>query len=638
MNKFPNLFAPAQIGGVVLRNRILASATGHLDINGDKSLSEGALLYYERKAIGGAASVVVGECSVDPPTASRGGITIDLTDFNSMRYLSRLSDYIQRHGAVASAELQHAGRYGAAAIGPSDGEVDGHAVRAMTGEEVEKALEQYANAAFFARMCGFRMVTVHGGHGWLPQQFFSPYYNSRKDEWGGSAENRARFAVEICDRIHARCGSGFPVEMRISATELEDGYGQEEGFMYAQALDGHADVIHVSVGVHGSLASDHWLRFSPTMFMDDGANVKYAAAIKKRVKKSLVATVGSLSDPAMMEDVIASGQADFVALARQLLCDPDLPNKAKAGKDKDVRQCLRCMSCWSNLMSGGIYCAVNPETSREREAKFALRPASRQKVLIAGGGIAGMEAAIVASENGHEVVLCEKSGQLGGGIRCEKDVPFKRHVEEYIQLQESSLARSSVDVRMNTEVTGALVESEKPDVLIAAIGALPYIPPIEGIEKAISAQSAYLSPALATGKSLIIGAGLVGMELAVYLFDLGKDVEIIEMGPAIHAPGNMTQGMAVSGELSRRKIPIRFMASARRILPEGVECETPQGKLTVAAQTVIYATGQKPLTEEAYRLSSLVNSFYAIGDCDAPGTIMGAVKTAYTVARDIGRC
>jgi len=637
-----HLLAPAKVAGVMFRNRILASATGHLDIGGDKHLSEGALLYYERKAIGGAASVVVGECNVDPPNASRGGLTIDLSDFWSLGYLARLADYINRHGALASAELQHAGRYSAAGFGPSAGEVDGRPIQAMSEEQIEAALNAYANAAFMAKMAGFRMVTVHGGHGWLPQQFFSPYYNDRTDEWGGSVENRARFAVRLTDMIHERCGSSFPVEMRISGTELEDGYDIDEGVKYAMALDGHADIIHVSVGVHGSLSSDHWLNFSPTMFMDDGRNVKYAAEIKKHVKESYVATVGSLSDVDMMEEIIATGQADFVALARQLLADPDLPNKAKAGKKCEIRQCLRCMSCWSNLMAGGIYCAINPETSREREAKFDLRPAKKQKVLIAGGGIAGMQAAITAAENGHEVILCEKSGSLGGPIRVEKDVWFKKHTEDYIALQEATLKNSGAEVRLNTEVDEALDAAEAPDVFIAAIGAKPVVPAIPGIEKAVDAREVYADPAKAGASVAIIGAGLVGAELAIYLHSLGRKVEIVEMGPMVSAPGNMTQASAIAMEFRNRGIEPRFFTSAVEVTDEGLKAVTaapmagPE-EIFLAADTVIYATGTSPLDEKAYALGAGAPASYVIGDADGGGNIMNAVKAAYTVARFIGR-
>jgi 2,4-dienoyl-CoA reductase-like NADH-dependent reductase (Old Yellow Enzyme family)/thioredoxin reductase len=639
MNEYPNLFSPLKVGNVWFRNRILASATGHLDMDQTGVLSEGALLYYERKAVGGAAAVVVGECNIDPKNGSRGGATIDLSNFGHLRFLNKLSDYIARHGAAPSAELQHAGRYGAAGLGPSEGEVDGHPCVAMTEEQIEQTIQAYANAAGFARMAGFQMVTIHGGHGWLPQQFFSRFYNTRRDKWGGSLENRSRFAVAICDAIHQKCGPAFPVEIRISATEFEDGYGVEEGIEYAQALDGHADIIHVSVAVHGSLSSDHWLRFTPSMFLADGENVKYAAEIKKHIKSSRIATVGALTDPAMMEEILASGKADFVAIARGLLADPDLPNKARSGRTDEIRKCIRCMSCWSNLMGGQIYCALNPETSREQEFKVALKPAKRQKVLVAGGGIAGMQAALTAAENGHEVTLCEKSDHLGGGISCEKGVPFKIHVEEYLALQERLIRRAPIDLRLNTGVSAELVEALRPDVLVAALGARPITPAIPGIEgvNVFPAEAVYRNPEHAGARTVIIGAGLVGTELAIYLSMLGREVEILEMAPQMNSEGNMLQGMIIAGQLRERNIPLRCAVRVVSITPEGALYEGPEGPGLAKADTVVYATGQKPLIEEALVLGRLVPDFRMAGDVLGPRNIMGAVKTAHTIARDIGR-
>ncbi len=334
-----------------------------------------------------------------------------------------IADKINRHGALASAELQHCGRYGAMGLGPSAGIVDGRETRAMTEEEIIQAIRAYGEAARHAMERGFKMVTVHGGHGWLPEQFFSTATNERTDMWGGSEENRSRFAVAVCDEIHERCGRGFPVEFRISATELDFGYGLEEGIRYAMRLDGHADIIHVSAGVHGTLSNDNWLISSPGMFSPEGMLVPYAAEVKGRLKESLVATVGSLSDPAMMEEIIASGKADFVAMARQLLCDPDLPNKARAGRTEDIRTCIRCMSCWSNLLTGGIFCALNPVTSREAELDCPAPAHDTLDVAVVGGGIAGMQAALTAAENGHRVTCMRRAAPWAAPSAARRTCP-----------------------------------------------------------------------------------------------------------------------------------------------------------------------------------------------------------------------
>ncbi|MCL2401275.1 MAG: FAD-dependent oxidoreductase [Oscillospiraceae bacterium] len=634
MLKYPHLFRPIKVGNVIFRNRILASATGYVEIN-EKSLPDNSLNYYARKAMGGAAAVAVGEGQVDHPGGgSRGGACIDLSNPDWMPFLSKLSEKISRNGAIPSMELCHAGRYSATGYGPSDGEVaKDRPCFAMSEEQILRTIDAHKNAARLAKASGFKMVTIHGGHGWLPQQFFSPYYNSRTDRWGGSAENRARLAVMICDAIHDECGRDFPVEFRISSTELADGYGIEEGIEYARQLDGHADIIHVSLGVHGIMDNDHWLEMTPSIFRQAGANVENAALIKQNVHQSLVAVVAGISEPAMMEDIISSGKADFVALARQLLCDPDTPNKARAGRTDDIRQCLRCMDCWSNLMRG-FRCAINPKTGREDEALSALPPAKPQRVLVVGGGIAGMQAALTAAQNGHVVTLCEKYGRLGGGIACEEHVPFKQRIKDYITLQERLLKRAGVALRLNCTVTPEFARAQDADVIIAAVGAKPIVPTIAGIEHAVCAIDVYNNPNLAGKKAIIIGAGLVGGELAVYLHSLGCEVELIEHADTISAGGNRVHAMALSGEIRRLGIQPRFNTQVNRITPGAV---TLDNGTELHCDAVIYATGQKANADAALTLSDCAPQVLYVGDCADTTNIMGAVKVAWTTARHIGR-
>lgn len=632
--QYPHLFAPVTIGNVTFKNRIFASPTGCVEI-GATSLPDSALSYYGRKAEGGAALVVVGEGQVDAPGGgSRGGACINLSDFGWVSYLRKLAGSINAGGAVASMELCHAGRYSETGLGPSEGEIaPGRFCHAMTEAKILSTIEAHARAAQLAKAAGFQMVTIHGGHAWLPQQFFSPFTNFRTDRWGGSVENRARFAVAICDAIHEACGADFPIEFRISATELEDGYDFAEGLEYARALDGHADIIHVSLGVHGIMLDDHWLEMSPSMFRPENRNVEYAAEIKKNVTKSRVAVVASISDPDVMEDIVASGKADFVAAARQLLCDPDLPNKARAGRTDEIRTCMRCMSCWSNLMSG-FTCAINPETGREEAAKLARIPVASQRVLVVGGGIAGMQAALTAAERGHDVTLIEKSDKLGGGIRCEEGVPFKRRVAGYIAFQERLLEKRGVKVRLGEEFTPQLALEFAADAVIVAVGADPSVPPISGIENALCANDVYIKPELAGQRVVIIGAGLVGGELAVYLKTLGRDVELVEQGPSLRAEGGRIQAMALVGELRRLEIAPRYNSKVVEITPLGV---TLADDTKIAADTVIYATGQAPRRQEALAFNDSAPQVIMLGDCTSVGNIKSATESAWAAANNLAR-
>ena len=637
MLKYPHLFSPIKVGNVVFRNRIFASPTGWVDIKDDCTLGENAIDYYAEKAKGGAASVCVGECQVDHPRGSRGGRCIDLLNPFNLFYLGRIADKVKRHGAVASAELSHCGRYGGKHLGPSEGEVDGHAITAYTEEQIESIIDNYVKSALNCKMRGFNMVTIHGGHGWLPEQFFSEYTNTRTDKWGGSRENRARFAVTICDRIHEACGRDFPIEIRISASELSQGYGLEEGIEYAKALDGHADIIHVSMGVHGTLSNDEWQACSPTMFAEEGALVEYAAAIKKEMKHSLVGTVGSLSTPEYMEEVIASGKADFVNCARALLCDPYLPNKARAGKDDEIRPCIKCMSCWSSIMTGMLVCALNPRTAREAEFPENMEAEVKKNVVVIGGGIAGMEAAVTAAKCGHTVTLLEKNGYLGGGMHCEEKVPFKKYFRRYLEFQTRNLEKEGVDVRLNTEATPELMEEMKPDVILACVGSKPACPPIPGVDgkNVVTAQYAFENPDKLGKKVAIIGGGLVGCELAIFLDMEGLKTDVVEMGPMINAPGLSSQGLAVKREMRARGMEATFNATATKITEEGLYYTQGGEEKFIEADTVIVAAGQKALAEEAFAFAPYAPEFQMIGDCSSVANILTAVKNAYTIARDL---
>ena len=639
--KYPRLFTPLQVGSALFRSRIFASPTGHVDVTPEGEPTDRMIACYARKALGGAASVAIGECNVDHDRGRRGSRHIDLQSTRNTYMLSRLAAAIAAQGAIASTELQHGG-YAANSIGrngPAWYSVamtyNGHPVEQMDEDLIWETIGLFAEGAAYAKRCGFGMVTVHGAHGWLVQQFFSPAFNTRTDAWGGSVENRARFAVEICDAIHRKCGRDFPVEIRIGGSEIEPGgYGIEEGVAFARQLDGHADIIHVSVGA-SRVGVSTFDRTHPSMFMPDGVNVEFAAAIKPEVKQSLVATVGGLIEPAQMEEIIASGQADIVELARSLICDPDLPNKAREGRDGDIRRCMRCYSCFNHLMSkGDFFCALNPESGHELESAMALPPAEAKTVLVAGGGIAGMDAALTAARNGHHVTLCEKTGALGGAIRCEEAVPFKKNLAAYIRQQERLLREAGVEIRLETEVTPELVRALKPQVLAAALGSEAVIPAVCRDTPAIAAEEAYAHPEKVGRRAVILGAGLVGMELALYLAGLGREVTILERTDRCSDGGNGMHGGVVRRQLQKAGVALRLNTEAAAVDGQGVLLGDGS---RVEADTVIYAAGRAPRREAVLALSGLTDRFLILGDCLRPGNIMAATGAAWAQARMIGR-
>ena len=643
MLRYPNLFKPFKIGNTVFRNRIFLSPTGYMDFYGDGTTpTEEFIAYYERKAMGGAATVCVGECHLLPQMTRTGKLGIDMTDDSVMRFMNRLAERVKRLGAVPSMELQHGGMAADAGYGPVAGGVPGYMDKechAMTEEEIYDVIEMFAAGAERAKYYGFGMVTVHGGHGWLLHQFFSPVTNKRTDKWGGSAENRARLAVAVCDAIHERCGKDFPIEIRISLTEFEDGYDVDEGVKYAQALDGHADIIHCSAGLHGRTIRGNSLRWAPSMLDEDGPFAKYAAEVKQVVKKSFVASVAGHSDPEKMEELISSGKTDIICMARALGCDPDLPNKARAGRYDEIRKCIRCYGCSDSLFpTFRILCALNPETGRENEYTRFSMPPEKKNVLVVGGGMGGMQAAISCAQYGHSVTLCEKQGKLGGILLCEEGVPFKKLMHDYIELQKNTLKKLGVEVKLSCEVTPELIEKLAPDAVIASVGGECSIPEIEGVDGAnvITVDKVFADPTLTGQRVVVIGAGLSGAELGLWLNMLGKDVEIIEIAPKMMGP--QVQSMVVRHKLEDNGVFIKFNTTASKITGKGVQCTGPDGEFFVEADTVVIATGIKPLFEEAFKLGAVSPVFHMIGDCAGGRNIKNATESAHTIAGMIGRC
>ncbi|MBN2239859.1 MAG: FAD-dependent oxidoreductase [Dehalococcoidales bacterium] len=649
--KYPHLFSPIQLGNVLFRNRIFAAPTGVFYSDPAHRPINETICYYERKAKGGAASVCVGDSMIDTEHSQHGRYNMFLDDEEIMPSLNKLSSEINRHGAVATLEMFHAGSAavytyvdGHDVYGPQEEWVQGTLghpkvfVHAMDRDMMDRVIQKHVDGAKVARNCGFGMIFLHGGHGFLIHQFMSPTLNHRTDEYGGSFENRMRFPLEIIRAVREAVGPGFPLELRISGSEVyEGGYGVEYGCRIAEAVDGIVDLIHVSAGSHEDARV--FTVTHPSMFLEDGVNVKYAAEIKKHVKKSKVATIGALSDPALLEEIIASGKADVVEMARGIICDPDIPNKARSGRDDEIRNCMRCFTCFSNLIRHGqIVCAINPETADEAEQKFQRPPAKRKKVLIAGGGVAGMEAALTCADRGHEVILCEKSDRLGGVLRCEDDVPFKKHLREYLDQQAKFITQRGIEVRLNTPVTKELAREIEPDVIIAAIGSKPLVPNIPGISGAIviGAEELYISPDKAGKKVVVLGGGLVGIELAIYLGDLGREVTIMEMLPKLNVGDNTLQGQAVGLQIDRLGIKVALSTKAVEINEQGVLGENAEGRKLFEADTVVCAVGRLPRWDEADELRFCAPEYHQLGDCLAAKTVYEATRTAYNIAMDIG--
>ena len=641
---YPRLFSPIRLGKQWFRNRIFASPISGRSLDSLNRPTAEAVAFYEEKARGGAASVCLGECAVDSEYGLYGEQMIRADDPRNHHAFNMLTTGITRFGSVASAELTHAGLYSNAAraagrpvYGPVDGvTASGEEYREMPEEMIQRTIARFADAAAFLKSCGFGMVTVHMGHGWGLSQFLSSKVNTRHDRWGGSLENRCRLPLAVLDAIRKRVGPGFPIEVRLSGSEVTpQGYDLEEGIAIAKQLDGHCDLLHVSAGHHER--PEVFCVTHPSIFSEDSCNVVYAAAIKPHVEVP-VATVGAHSDPGLMEEILASGKADVIEMARALLADPALPNKARAGRTEEIRPCLRCLTCFSHLITNGqIYCAVNPRIGRELEDRFTPPARERKTVLIAGGGIAGMQAAVTCADRGHKVILCEGSDALGGALRCEEDVPFKKKIRAYLDFQRREVEKRPIEVRLNTPVTPELAASLSPDVLLAALGARPSHPPIPGLDgkNVLTADYAYRHTEEVGGRTVILGGGLVGVELAIFLAGLGREVTVVEMLPYLNNGGNILHQNALDVELRDRHVSLSLGTRVVKVTPEGVLGEGTQGEQFFPADTVICAMGQQPLREEAEALRFCAPEFYVLGDCVTPKNILQATSMADAIAKNI---
>lgn len=655
--KYPNLFAPLKLGNVVLRNRIISAPQGFLHLDAESLPTQAAAAFYEEKARGGAAVVTIGEGYVDSVHGIDipKGIHLDTDD--CIGGIALLADAITKHGAIASMELQHAGMYA------SESYVNGNAIYApvermgegtkagarlhgvlipeMPEEVILETIEKFAEAALRCKQAGFGMVLVHGGHGWLLNQMMSPVINTRGDQWGGSLENRMRMPVAVCDRIKEVCGKDFLIDFRFSAADVcnPGGYTPEDGVAMAEMIDGHVDLIHCSVGNHE--VEESFVVVHPSMFLEDGCNLKYAAEVKKHVKTPVVA-VGAFSDVQLMEDTLAAGHVDAIALARGLIADPDFPVKARMGKEEEINRCLRCYQCFSGLLDTRQFCcAINPVIGRELENKFDTTSYEKKKVLVAGGGIGGMAAALEAAKRGHQVVLAEKSGRLGGALLCEEKVSFKKNLERYLSLQAKRVTEHElIEVHLNTPATREFAERTEPDAIIAALGARPVVPVfIPGYDKAnvVGAEEVYYDLQKAGNRVVILGGGLVGCELGIHLAIHGREVTVLEMAERPNFAGNMLHGEAVMAQIALHGIRLLTSTKAVEITDEGVVANGPEGELQIGADTIIYAVGQKSLTEEVNELRFCAPEFYTVGDCNLPANIAKATKEGYYAARDIGR-
>lgn len=519
--------------------------------------------------------------------------------------------------------------------GPSDTtRSDGVEVKALTKSKMEEIAAAYGNVAGLAKRAGFEMIMIHGGHGWLLNQFFSPYFNQRTDEYGGSLENRCRFAIDVLKSVRQAVGPKFPIEFRMSGSELfDDGYDLEEGIRIAQQIEPYIDLLHVSAGTYQRGFGDT----HPSMFKEHGCNVYLAAEIKKHISIP-VATIGGLNSPKQMEEIIAEGKADVVYMARALLADPFLPRKVSENREEEIVKCLRCFTCMAERAATSTRrCTVNPLIGREMEGVEILPAPVKKKVLVAGGGPGGLYAAYTAARRGHKVILCEKEGELGGILKSEQALPFKHEMYELAGTYAQMAKQAGVEIRLNTEVTKEYVEKEQAEALIIAVGSSPLIPPIPGLdgENVVIVNDYYRKKDQIREQVVILGGGLAGCECAVHLGMEGKNVHLVEMRDTLAPDANVRHRPLLLKEVEKYAT-VHTNCKGLEVTANGVLCEHKQdGKQFVPGTSVICALGQQSRTETVEELRDAAPYTAVIGDAAKVSTITNAVYWGYHAALDI---
>lgn len=662
MLEYPNLFQPITINGMELKNRIVMTAM-HLGYTPEGTVTDRLVDFYGLRAKGGVGLIIVGGCPVD----EFGGMTgmISLYDDKFIQGLSRLTFTVKAEGAKIAAQLYQAGRYTHSSMIGGRKPFSASAIRSRLTGETPRALElneipgvqdAFAEAAARAKKADFDAVEILGSAGYLISQFLSPLTNKREDEYGGSFENRMRFGVEVVQKVRSAVGPDFPVIMRLAGNDFMDGSNtNREHRVFAAALEkAGVDLFNVTGGWHETRIPQL------STFVPRKAFTYLAQGIKSSVAVPVLAS-NRVNDPALAEEILRQGEADLVTMARGLIADPFLPKKAREGRGDRIYRCIACnQGCFDAIFKGRpVGCLVNPHAGREGE--IHLEEADKGKrVLVIGGGPAGMKAAVTAAERGHRVTLMEKTQALGGQLLLNRSIPGREEMATAAEDLSSNINALDIEVVLGREATRHDVKELAPDAVILATGAKPAWPDIVGVgsDNVVSAWS-LLEKGVKLGKRVVIvGGNALGLETALYVANQGtldpetlrflvanraedwetlaqlvdrgnKEVVVLEMEKKAGVDIGSSTRWTVFSELRRLGVSVITQARAVNFTDKGVTIEKDGETSLIPADSIVVATGSQPVKGLMEELDGLVDDLQVIGDADTPKNALEAVYQGF---------
>ncbi|MBA7473661.1 NADH oxidase [subsurface metagenome] len=697
--RFGKLLEPGRIGKMELKNRIVQSAMGTSLEREDGFVDDRIKDFYEERAKGGVGLIVMGIGAIDHPDGKVLPGQLGLSDDKFIPGLKEMAEAVHRHGAKLAIQLQRGGKiatedmcHGRQPVSSSAGSIPmGDAMQDMgaveiprlaarfanmpaklesvelTVEQIHQIVEKFGEAARRVKEAGIDGVEIHAAHGYLLSEFLSRSCNKRTDEYGGDLKNRARIVLEVVKAVRDRVGADYPVWIRMDGREfgLEDGITTEEGTELARMFE-EAGVDAINVSGYGGIRGGF---YDAPIVYPPGNLVSLAKGIKKVVNIPVIA-VGRISAE-LGEEVLRQGKADFIAMARAILADPEFPHKVASGKMEDIRPCILCYHCVSQAFWGEpVFCAVNAAAGKE--AEFRIEPAKQpKKVLVVGGGPGGMEAARVAALRGHDVTLCDKGRRLGGSLVFASVANADN--EDFLNYLIAQMGKLPITVKLGVEVTPALIEDIKPDVVILALGgnlttpqipgaALPSVISGKDLRQMVSGTSEKLSwwqkralslasalmPGLLSVPSLrrltgywmplgkrvaIIGGDMVACELAKFLVERGREVTILESSTDMAIEMAIGRRWNFLPRLREAGVAILKNVDFEEITPHGVNITDGEGKKqAIAADTVVLAGGMEPNQALSQQIEGKVPQIHLVGDCSELRLIHGAIEDGYCAA------